>query len=70
MTQDEMINLRREHAKATNQKRFTINALAPRNGEYAKNKDRDGLDKESRKRIEEIKDRLSYPEDDFTEVWE
>lgn len=47
---------------------FVINPLST--GEYKTGPDKDGLDKESRKRIEAIKEQQSNPEPSYKEVWD
>jgi len=66
ITYEDMINLRREQAIKTNTSRFVINAITPKDRAYSRNKDKDGLSREERNRVEAAKDRLAYPpeEDD------
>ena len=67
---NKLMDLRREAAKERNQDRWSISPLSDRDKEYAKNVDKDGLTREQRLRVEAAKDRITYPEDDFSEVWD
>ncbi len=74
MTQDEMIALRREGAKRNNNSKYSISVDRGDGSSkaYKPGTDKDGLTRESRSRVDEIKDGLTYGslESELAEVWD
>ena len=72
LTYEELLEVRRVMARSNNKERFSISGTGQTDKQYAQGRDKNGLDKEQRAKIEEIKgNQAHYDDEDYlTEVWE
>ena len=68
LNKEDMLTIRRNHATNKPTTPYGMFSLgAPRNGEYAKGKDKGNLTREERNRIDEVKDAKTYPNEE--DLW-